>query len=46
MHLIPDTVHDKYKDMYVRHGLLFSEVHGLVMEVSKQRNIFYIAEML
>lgn len=35
MYLIQDTVQTKYKDIYVKHGLQFYKVHGLVMEVNK-----------
>lgn len=45
MYFIPDMVQDKYKDIYVGHGLLFYTVHGLVIEVNKQGNTFYTGKM-
>lgn len=33
---------DKYKGIYVKHGLQFYKVHGLVMEINKQDNIAFL----
>lgn len=41
-YLIPNAVQDKYKGIYVKHGLQFYKVHGLVMEIDKQDNVAFL----